>query len=196
MRGRVCNLLLLLGTADYALVTSSLQNNDSLVTWTVIHMTAAKFKPLIFSVLGFALSSVANIFIFMILDDFCLLPAWFCYVIVNVRYWTAVSQSQSYITTDGQSVRAQSVRVRVTLQLTVSQSVCLGVEPNLGLLTRDLTYLFVFFFFEVTVLSFGGRPLTRGRVCHLSIFVNTVYSGQYLHKFLHSVLDTVYIYNI
>jgi hypothetical protein len=31
--------------------------------------------------------------------------------------------------------------VRVTLQLTV----CLGVEPNLGLLTRDLTSLFFFF---------------------------------------------------
>jgi hypothetical protein len=37
------------------------------------------------------------------------------------------------------------VRVRVTLQLTVSQSVCLGVEPNLELLTRDI-YLFIFFF--------------------------------------------------
>jgi hypothetical protein len=43
------------------------------------------------------------------------------------------------------------VRVRVTLQLTVSQSICLGVEPNLGLLTRDF-----FFFFKVTDLSFGG----------------------------------------
>jgi hypothetical protein len=32
------------------------------------------------------------------------------------------------------------VRVRVTLQLTVSQTVCLDVEPDLGLLTR------VFFF--------------------------------------------------
>jgi hypothetical protein len=48
-------------------------------------MTAAKFKPLIFSVSGFTLSNVANIFIFMILDDFCLLPALFCYVIINVR---------------------------------------------------------------------------------------------------------------
>jgi hypothetical protein len=47
------------------------------------------------------------------------------------------SQSQSYITTD-------------------SQSVCLGVEPNLGLLTRDLTSLFCFLFLKVTVLSFGG----------------------------------------
>jgi hypothetical protein len=34
-------------------------------------MTAAKFEPLIFSVWGLALSNVANIFIFMILDDFC-----------------------------------------------------------------------------------------------------------------------------
>jgi hypothetical protein len=74
-----------LGTADYALVTSSLHYNDSLDTWTVIHMTASKFKPLIFSVSGSPLSYVANIFIFMILDDVCLLPARFCYAIINVR---------------------------------------------------------------------------------------------------------------
>jgi hypothetical protein len=36
-----------LGTADYALVTSSFHYNDSLVTWTVIHMTAAKFNPVV-----------------------------------------------------------------------------------------------------------------------------------------------------
>jgi hypothetical protein len=42
----------------------------------VVHMTVAKFKHLIFSVSGFALFNVANIFILMILDDFCLLPAW------------------------------------------------------------------------------------------------------------------------
>jgi hypothetical protein len=47
------------------------------------------------------------------------------------------------------------VRVRVTLQLTVSQSVCLGVEPNLGLLTRDL----FFFFFESHCPVIWGRPL-------------------------------------
>jgi hypothetical protein len=38
-------------------------------------------------------------------------------------------------------------KVKVTLRLTVTQSICLGVEPNLGLLTRD-------FFFKVIVLSF------------------------------------------
>jgi hypothetical protein len=48
-------------------------------------MTAAKFKPFVFPVSGFALSNIANIFILMILYDFCLLPALFCYVIVNVR---------------------------------------------------------------------------------------------------------------
>jgi hypothetical protein len=41
-------------------------------------------------------------------------------------------------------------RVRVTLRLTVSQSVCLGVEPRLGLMTR---YLFTL---KVTVLSIWG----------------------------------------
>jgi hypothetical protein len=50
-----------------------------------------------------------------------------------------------------------SQSVRVTLQLTVIQSVCLGVEPNLGLLTRDHFFFFCFLFFlKVTVLSFGG----------------------------------------
>jgi hypothetical protein len=49
---------------------------------------------------------------------------------------------------------SQSVRVRVTLQLTVSQSVCLGVEPNLGLLTRDI------FFFE-SVRKLRARWMAR-----------------------------------
>jgi hypothetical protein len=35
-------------------------------------LTAAKFKPLVFPVSGFALSNIANIFILMILNDFCL----------------------------------------------------------------------------------------------------------------------------
>jgi hypothetical protein len=51
-----------LGTADYALVTSSLHYNDSLVTSTVIHMTAAKFKPLIFKSLIFKSSQAAEVY--------------------------------------------------------------------------------------------------------------------------------------
>jgi hypothetical protein len=54
-------------------------------TWTVVNMTAAKFKLFVFPVSGFALSNRANIFVFMILYDFCMMPAWFCYIIVNLR---------------------------------------------------------------------------------------------------------------
>jgi hypothetical protein len=52
----------------------------------------------------------------------------------------------------------------------------------MGHLTRDF-----FFFFKVTVLSFIGAPsLTRGRVCHVSVFVFEVYSSQSLFtKYLH-----------
>jgi hypothetical protein len=34
---------------------------------------------------GFALSNIAYIFIIMILHDFCLLPALFCYVVIYIR---------------------------------------------------------------------------------------------------------------
>jgi hypothetical protein len=47
------------------------------------------------------------------------------------------------------------VRVRVTLRLTVGQSVSLGVEPHLGLMTR---YLLLF---DSYGLVFVGRPLWR-----------------------------------
>jgi hypothetical protein len=36
------------------LIICSLRYNSSLDTWTVVRLTAAKFKPLIFSVFGFA----------------------------------------------------------------------------------------------------------------------------------------------
>jgi hypothetical protein len=52
-----------------------LRYNGSLVTWTVVSLTTVKFKPLIFSMFGFALPYAANIFIHMILYDFCLLAA-------------------------------------------------------------------------------------------------------------------------
>jgi hypothetical protein len=35
---------------------------------------------------GFALSNIEIMFVFMILYGFCLLPAWFCYVLAKVRY--------------------------------------------------------------------------------------------------------------
>jgi hypothetical protein len=49
--------------------------HSSLDTWMVIHVTTTKYKPIIFSVLGFALSSIVTIFIFKIFNDFYLLSA-------------------------------------------------------------------------------------------------------------------------
>jgi hypothetical protein len=49
-------------------------------------------------------------------------------------------------------------KVKVTLPLTVSQSVSLGVEPRLGLMTR---YLLLF---DSCCFVFGAPSLTRGRV--------------------------------
>jgi hypothetical protein len=51
---------------------SSLGYNGSLVIWTVVCLTATKFKPLVLSVPAFALSNIANIYIFVVLYDFCL----------------------------------------------------------------------------------------------------------------------------
>jgi hypothetical protein len=47
------------------------------------------------------------------------------------------------------------VKVKATLRLTVSQSVCLGVEPRLGLMTR------CFFLLESYCPVHVGRPLWR-----------------------------------
>jgi hypothetical protein len=68
---------------DAEIVSSSYYKSS--VTWTVVCLTAAKFKPLIFPASGFALSNGAIICIFMILYDFCLLPAQFCYIIVYIQ---------------------------------------------------------------------------------------------------------------
>jgi hypothetical protein len=71
--------------------------NGSLVTWTVASLTTAKFKPLIFPMSRFALSYTMNIFILMILFDFCLSPAQFCYkrIIVYIRKVEAVCKSRT-----------------------------------------------------------------------------------------------------
>jgi hypothetical protein len=53
---------------------------------------------------GFALPYIENMFILMILNDFCLLPAQFRYIILPIQ----TNQSQSHIATDGRSV-SQSV---------------------------------------------------------------------------------------
>jgi hypothetical protein len=71
----------------------------------------------------------------------------------NRQMSVAMQRLVDFIIMVTNSTLLRRVRVRVTLQLTVSQSVCLGVEPNLGLLTRDF-----FFFF---LLQFNVAALSR-----------------------------------
>jgi hypothetical protein len=86
------------------------------------------------------------------------------------------------------SISSQSqVKVKVTLRLTVSQSVRLGVEPNLGLLTRD-------FFSKLLSCLLGAPSLTRGRVCHASVFVIEVYNSQSLFTKHIYICNTFVIY--
>jgi hypothetical protein len=65
--------------------------NGTLVTWTVVCLTAAKFKPLTFSVSGFALSYTANIVILITLCDLCLLPTQFCHKSYTMM-WILIKQ--------------------------------------------------------------------------------------------------------
>jgi hypothetical protein len=57
------------------------------------------------------------------------------------------------------------VKVKVTLRLTVSQSVSLGVEPHLGLMTRDLLV------WQLRAWFCEAPSLTRGRVCLLYVLL-------------------------
>jgi hypothetical protein len=95
------------------------------------------------------------------------------------------------------SVECLRVRVRVTLQLTVSQSASLGVEPNLELLTRDR-----FFILKVTVLSFGGAlsdersGLSFVSLCQYSLSSQSVFTYCVTHIWHFQYLRCVrHIYN-
>jgi hypothetical protein len=100
---------------------------------------------------------------------------------VSKIYWVKLWTFQSLCEPCSSHFLSFQVKVKfeVTLLLTVSQSVCLGVEPNLGLLTRD-------FFFKVTLLSFLGRPLCERSglscvsFCHWSL-QESVIIYNYLH---------------
>jgi hypothetical protein len=57
----------------------------SLDASTIVRLTATKFEPCIFFMLGFALAYVLNIHIIMILNNFCLFLAYVGYIIIKIR---------------------------------------------------------------------------------------------------------------
>jgi hypothetical protein len=86
--------------------------------------------------------------------------------------------------------QSESVRVRVTL-LTVSQSVCLDVEPHLGLMTRYLIFIV-----KVTVLSIWGA--LSGERSGLSLVSQSIVFG-HLSVYTYNIftkLNKILIYNM
>jgi hypothetical protein len=58
---------------------------SSLDLRTIVYLTATKFQSFVFSVLCLTVSYAADIFVIVILNDFCLFPANFCYEVINIR---------------------------------------------------------------------------------------------------------------
>jgi hypothetical protein len=82
---------------DRDCLTYTWTTGGSLSYLTALSLTATKFKPHAISTCmsGFALSYAANMFILMILYDFCLLPAQFCYIIVYIWRLKALCKSRA-----------------------------------------------------------------------------------------------------
>jgi hypothetical protein len=57
----------------------------SLDIGTIVSLTATKSESFMFSVFCLTASYAANILIVMILNDFCLFPAYFRYEIIDIR---------------------------------------------------------------------------------------------------------------
>jgi hypothetical protein len=84
------------------------------------------------------------------------------------------------------------VKVKVTLRLTVSQPVSLGVEPHLGLMTR-----YLLLFDRYGVVFCGAPSLTRGRVCLVymllalasAVFLGSESLGTHDHILLSQIWD-------
>jgi hypothetical protein len=87
--------------------------------------------------------------------------------------FVASYDSQGY--DGGILTRLHTGQSRVTLRLTVSQSICLGVEPTLGLWPDIISHLKVSVGKLLSCLC-GASSLTIGRDCHLPVSVCSNFS--------------------
>jgi hypothetical protein len=83
------------------LISLILCYNDSWLTWTVVSLTIAKFKPLVLFMSDFAFPYSVNMFILMILYDFC----WF--LLCNIQKFSSyLTGNISYLHYKDKSVNA------------------------------------------------------------------------------------------
>jgi hypothetical protein len=94
-----------------------------------------------------------------------------CFLSVN-NYWKLPPLAPYVPGLDVGSFQCESESVRVTLQLTVSQSVCLGVEPNLGLLTKDIWWRVSGFYTD------GNRAVTLPCCATLPFILVTLFTAR------------------
>jgi hypothetical protein len=96
-----------------------LSYNGCLVTWTVMSLTTAKFKLIIFSMSGYTLSYTANMFILMIPYGFCLFPGKFSCIIIYIYIWKVKSCVQiadlSILPSPCKGVIRRTIEARITV---------------------------------------------------------------------------------
>jgi hypothetical protein len=96
---------------------------------TAVCLTAAKFDPFIIPLLSFALACIANIYIFMILYDFCCCLQSFVTKLYMTEFWTPDENRGSVCAmVNYQWSESGSVKVRFTSLLTVGRSVSPSVR--------------------------------------------------------------------
>jgi hypothetical protein len=94
----------------------------------------SQFNSLIFSMPWFTMSYVANMLIHMILYDFCLLSAQFCYIIVYIRKVASKSKSKSKLLYDWRCTANQLAPSRLRLMTRDFFNWTLAVMTNSSLI--------------------------------------------------------------
>jgi hypothetical protein len=124
----------------------------------------------------------------MILYGFCLLPAWFCYV--NVRNLESHMHIADRCAPRENGNGAEDLSRSRSHVSTVSQSVCQGIEPTLGLVTRYY-FLSEGCFLKVAVLCLRGALSDDGsRLSFVILSLDKVQETSNSESFRFNIIPT------